>query len=323
MGRPADRARSQVCPPSLAPRVRAVAGKHPFTGPVDASASAQVPEDLLDRCMDGVERRGQLIEHLLRKESPELFITVFSETHRASHLLWHTAPRAGNRPGPPPPPDSPGLVDVFREVDRQMGRVLMLAGDEAAVLVFSLHGMQDTRGVPLLLDPLFRAVKLATPVPEPGFSRLKRRTPTALKRFYHRLVPTRVRWDLATSGLTPRYDWSRTKAFPLPTDQHGWIRVNLKGRETEGIVERSEYDRLCGEIERLLCDVRMEDGTPVVRGIVRTAPDYPAGIPGRLPDLVVHWAPAASAGSVRLPTPAIHCELGAPKLTGQHAPDGF
>lgn len=152
---------------------------------------------------------------------------------------------------------------------------------------------------------------------------MKRRTPPALKRVYHRLVPTRVRWDLATSGLTPRYDWSRTKAFPLPTDQHGWIRVNLKGRETERIVERSEYDRLCGEIERLLCDVRMEDGTPVVRGIVRTAPDYPAGIPGRLPDLVVHWAPAASAGSVRLPTPAIHCELGAPKLTGQHAPDGF
>ncbi len=159
----------QVCPPSLAPRVRAVAGKRLFTGPVDASASAQVPEGLLDRCMDGVEGRGRLIEHLLREESPELFITVFSGTQPPSHLLWHTAPRVGNRPGPPPPPDGPGLVDVFREVDRQMGRVLMLAGDEAAVLVFSLHGMQDTRGVPLLLDPLFRAVKLATPFPSRGF----------------------------------------------------------------------------------------------------------------------------------------------------------
>jgi hypothetical protein len=50
-----------------------------------------------------IDRETFVIEHLLREESPELFITVFSETHRASHLLWHTAPSVGNRPGPAHP----------------------------------------------------------------------------------------------------------------------------------------------------------------------------------------------------------------------------
>jgi predicted AlkP superfamily phosphohydrolase/phosphomutase len=312
-----------VCPPSLAPRILAVAGEHPTRGLLDASATGRIEKDLLERCVDGTQRRGRLIELLIREEAPEFLLAVFGETHRASHIFWHTVPRAASRPAAPPPPDGPGLVDLFREVDRQLGRVLAVAGEDATVLVFSLHGMRDTRGVPLLLGPLLPAVGLATPAPEPMLSQVKRRVPRGLKQLYHRLVPAGVRLDLAIAGASPRYDWSRTRAFPLPTDQHGWIRINLKGREAAGIVEPSEYRGLCDDIERLLCDLRMEDGTPVVRGIVRTAPHYPTGVPRRLPDLVVHWAPAANAGPFRLRTPAIRCELEAPKLTGEHAPDGF
>lgn len=312
----------RVWPPSLAPRLRAVAGQHPIDRVFDASAWAWLPEDLLDRCIDAVQRRGRLIEHLLEEESPELFITVFSESHFASHMLWHTA-EGVDHPHTPPPPDGPGLVDLFRELDRQIERVLMRAGDETAVLVFSLNGMRDGLGVPLLLDPLLRAVGLAAWVPEPGLSTLRRRTPTALKRLYQRFTPAAVKLGLTRFGMIPSYDWSRTQAFPLPTSQHGWIRVNLKGREADGIVEPSEYDRLCGEIERLLGQLRMEDGTPVVDGVVRTSSNNPAGVAGRLPDLVVHWTPAATTRPFQLRTPAIRCELGAARITGQHAPDGF
>jgi len=312
----------QVWPPSLTPRVRAIAGPYPIPGPLDASAWAWMPEDLLDRCLDAVRRRGRLIEHLLEEESPELFITAFSETHIASHMLWHTAEGVVH-PHAPLPPDRPGLVDLFRELDRQIGRALIRAGDAAAVLVFSLYGMRAARGVPLLLDPLFRSVGLAAWRREPALPTLRRRTPTALKRVYHRFMPTAARLGLAKFGVFPSYDWSRTKAFSLPTDQHGLIRVNLKHREAEGIVEPSEYDRLCGEIEQLLCQLQMEDGTPVVDNVVRTSPNGAAGASGRIPDLVVLWAPAATAGPFRLRTPAIRCELGAARITGEHAPDGF
>jgi predicted AlkP superfamily phosphohydrolase/phosphomutase len=237
-------------------------------------------------------------------------------------MLWHTAEGVVD-PHAPAPPDGPGLVDLFRELDRQIGRVLARAGDDAAVWVFSPNGMRFGRGVPLVLDPLLRAVGLAAWVPVGGLATLRRRTPTALKRLYRRLVPSAVTLGLARFGMLPRYDWSWTKAFPLPTAQHGWIRVNLKGREAAGAVEPAEYDRLCDEIERLLHGLRMVDGTRVVDRVVRPASGNPTWMAGRLPDLVVHWAPAATRGTFQLRAPAIRCELGAARITGEHAPDGF
>ena len=312
----------QTWPPELVSRVRALAGKYPIPGPLDASAWSWIPADLLDRCLEAVRRRGRLIEHLLAEASPEIFITVFPETHIASHMLWHTAEGVDHLSAPVQS-DGPGLVDLFRELDRQIGRALMRSGDEAAVLVFSLYGMRAGRGVPLVLDPLFRSVGLAAWVPELAFSTLRRRVPTALKRVYHRFTSPAMRLGLGKFGLIPSYDWSRTKAFPLPTDQHGLIRVNLKGREAKGIVEPSEYDRLCDKIGRLVSGLQMEDGTPVVDGVVRTSSNHQVAVSSRLPDLVIHWSPAATREPFKLRTPAIWCELGAARITGEHSPHGF
>jgi predicted AlkP superfamily phosphohydrolase/phosphomutase len=310
-------------PSALASRIRAVVGRPPIDGPLEAETWAWVPADLAERSTASVARRGRLIEYLLREEAPELFIAVFTEAHRASHMLWHTASGVCGRPGAPPRPDRPGLIDIFREIDRQIGRILTLAGDEAAVLVFSLHGIRASRGVPRVLDPLLRAVGLATALPEPVLSSLRHRTPTPIKRLYQRFMPIALRQDLARFGLMTRYDWSRTRVFPLPSEQHGWLRVNLKGREAAGIVEPSDYERLCGEVARLLCDLRTEEDHPVVNDVVRTSPNYSTGVSGHVPDLIVHWAPAATSGSFRLRSPALRCELGARRLTGEHAPDGL
>jgi predicted AlkP superfamily phosphohydrolase/phosphomutase len=312
----------RVWPPALVSRVRRIGGRHPIPRVFDSSPWAWMPGDFLERCVDGVRRRGRLIAHLLAEESPELFVTVFSETHIASHFLWHTA-QSAQGPGPAPPPHGPGLVDLFRELDRQIGSVLTQAGAETAVLVFSLNGMRSGRGIPLLLDPLLRSVGLAAWTPEPGLQTLRRWAPTPLKRLYQRLVPTVMKMSVARLGLIPRYDWSRTMAFPLPTVQHGCVRVNLEGREAAGIVAPGAYDRVCREIERLLIGLEMEDGTPVVERVLRTSLNSPAGLAGRLPDLVVHWAPAATAKPFRLRAPAIRCELGATRITGEHVADGF
>ena len=60
----------------------------------------------------------------------------------------------------------------------------------------------------------------------------------------------------------PAYDWSRTMAISLPTDQHGWIRFNLRGREARGIVELEEYEGLCQRVEGVVHSARRADGRP-------------------------------------------------------------
>ena len=44
----------------------------------------------------------------------------------------------------------------------------------------------------------------------------------------------------------------RSRASRLPSFYDGRIRVNLRGREAEGIVDLADYDRVCDEVEALL-----------------------------------------------------------------------
>lgn len=65
--------------------------------------------------------------------------------------------------------------------------------------------------------------------------------------------------------------WPQMKAFALPGFSDGNIRINLKGREVNGLVDPSKYDSLCNEIEKLLYGLTdARTGKPVVKKVVRT-----------------------------------------------------
>ena len=121
----------------------------------------------------------------------------------------------------------------------------------------------------------------------------------------------------------PAYDWSRMTAISLPTDQNGWIRFNLRGREAQGIVEPGGYDALCARLERTLREARHVDGRPIVRAVFRTAPDAATAATSPLPELVVYWEDAAFDSPLRLAEPRVAAPAIGRKFTGQHAFEGF
>ena len=78
--------------------------------------------------------------------------------------------------------------------------------------------------------------------------------PKDFRKSLARLLPTRLRDKLAQRVDTAAIDWSRTRAFCLPTDLEGCIRINLKGREPQGIVEPgAEYEALLPRARRPRC----------------------------------------------------------------------
>jgi predicted AlkP superfamily phosphohydrolase/phosphomutase len=86
-------------------------------------------------------------------------------------------------------------------------------------------------------------------------------------------------------------DWEAIRAFSLPSDGPGLVRLNLRGRERDGIVLESEAKALCDKIAtglRTFCDI---DGKESIAGIERPGDHLP---PGRklddLPDLVIRWS---------------------------------
>ncbi|MBN3945794.1 MAG: alkaline phosphatase family protein [Nostoc sp. NMS7] len=65
--------------------------------------------------------------------------------------------------------------------------------------------------------------------------------------------------------------WHQMKAFALPAFTDGQIRLNIKGRENQGIVQPFEYDQLCHQITQHLLDLQdARTGKPIVKDVIRT-----------------------------------------------------
>jgi predicted AlkP superfamily phosphohydrolase/phosphomutase len=299
------------------------------SGPADWRALREVAT----ACESGARLRGALAARLLAEQPLHLLLAVFPEVHHASHYLWHTRPADGPGPGPAESGDAarglPRLLDVYREVDRQIGRLVSLVDADAMILIFSLHGMQATQGTPAILDPLLRTLGLASSTHwrtqtwserrRWAVSALRRAAPPSLRQVYRRTAGT-VRPPQRQVQLD--CDWARTTAFSVPTDQHGWIRLNLKGREAGGIVGRERYDDICAQLERVLRGLVTTNGAGVVRDVLCVARDA-GGPPDLLPDLVVHWTEDALGDPVRIAAPKLSARPTGTQFTGQHAPHGF
>jgi predicted AlkP superfamily phosphohydrolase/phosphomutase len=225
------------------------------------------------------------------------------------------------------------LKGVYRAVDQQIGKLIESAGTATTVMVFALHGMRPALGFPAFLGPLLCELgfaQLATWRSQTWKKRLlslfaeaKRRTPTPLKQLYYQVTPPAATYKLARPTMLPAYDWQRTRAFSLPTDQFGWIRINLMGRESQGIVPLDEYESLCTQLEQMLLSLASEEGHLLVQDVNRTAADTAEARVNPLPDLVIHWRDAAFTPSLRIKGSNVPAQLVSKKSTGQHSSPGF
>jgi predicted AlkP superfamily phosphohydrolase/phosphomutase len=292
-------------------------------------------KQLARACGQGARLRGMLAQQLIKKTNPQVSIIVFPEVHHAAHQLWHTATQDhpiykrlisnGRR-------FEPLLREVYRTVDQQIGGIIQSSNAET-VMVFALHGIRPALGFPGFLVPLMcelgfsKRARWRSQTSRQRFASLfaatKRHAPARLRKLYYEMAPATATYKLARPTMLPAYDWRNTRAFCLPTEQYGWIRINLVGREAEGIVAPEEYDELCAELEQMLFSLSSEDGELLVQDISRTSENSTDAVNNPLPDLVVRWRDAASGSSLKIKGSNVQPQLVSRKVTGQHAPDGF
>jgi predicted AlkP superfamily phosphohydrolase/phosphomutase len=323
-------------PRELAAEVLRDPGPHPIgtEQPPDTDGpGAKRLAEIADSARRGIRMRGELGRRLLREREPDLLVLVFGEVHHTGHLLWHTVePDHSLYAGKGLPRVRPPLVELYREVDRQVESLVTAAGDGARVVVFALHGMEPGGGLPGFVEPLLEERGFARRVDwrqgslgqraRSAFGGLKRRAPGPTRRLYHRVAPLAVNRAIAGPTLVPPWDWRRTRAFSMATDQHGWLRVNLRGREREGIVPPSAYDETCRELEEAFGSLTDDAGRPLTRRVLRID-ERTGGPPDSLPDVIVHWAEAALMDPVRLAGTSIEARPHARRLLGRHALEGF
>lgn len=312
--------------------------KHPYQehlvrghGPEDGDNLLRVLED----ARSGLIRRTDLLLELMGRTTPELTIAIYQELHHASHYAWHTVTPddevfAGEEMASLP--DGRNVADLYEEADCQLGRLLEVAPAGSTIMVFSLNGIQPSRGVPdffsqlLVEDGYASLVKWRNLARKEKVTDLLRRakqsSPRWLKGLYHRIAGQGLQRTVASTTAIDSYDWSQTRAFSLPPEDYGVVRINLKGREREGIVDPADYRSLVDELAERLASLTA-GGRQLVSRVITPVMQDDDPTSSLLPDLIVHWTKAAHILPLKVDglskTPAHF----APELTGHHNTNGW
>jgi predicted AlkP superfamily phosphohydrolase/phosphomutase len=273
---------------------------------------------LQQRLIKSAAAKARAARWLMAQSSWELFLLVFGETHAAAHYCWpvgHAAASTGDAA-------YDMLRGVHEAIDHAIGEVLSQVGEDVTVFIVSGDGVgPNYSGWHLLPEILQRLEYTAGPGLQdtPGsqkkdlLKRLRDAVPSDLRQTVSRYLPTRWQDALMRRWATAGLDWSRTRAFCLPTDLEGCIRLNVKGREPHGIVLPGvEYTKACQELTASLeWLINCQNGHAAVRQVICTAEALPGPRQHYLPDLIVLWAEDAeitevyspALGTVRAPSP--------------------
>jgi predicted AlkP superfamily phosphohydrolase/phosphomutase len=215
---------------------------------------------------EGVRMKQRLNHALLKRYKPRFFFSVFGETHAAGHAFWRF--QDAKHPGHVPNDElQSALFETYQGIDGAIGETIEQLPKDAILLVLSSQGFS--------LDSMAGEGFLAEILVRMGVS-----------------IPRAARVNYAYAPYAPALslDMSRTRAFCLPTDLQGYIRINLRGREPHGLVDEGEYESLCCELENELLALRdCTHKTPVVKHVVRLRELYSSDHADALPDLSIIW----------------------------------
>jgi predicted AlkP superfamily phosphohydrolase/phosphomutase len=220
------------------------------------------------------EKRFIVLKHLLKNKPWDFFMFVEMGVDRIQHGLWKYS-------DPSHPKYEPGsryesaIKDYYRYIDRELGEMLPALDDDTVVLVVSDHGAQKMDGGICINEWLRRE----------GYLVLKDKP----VREGNRPIPFEK----------VEVDWEKTTAWGAG-GYYARIFLNVKGREPEGRVAKSDYEKVRDELVQALQAIPDDHGRPIDSICYRPETIYKEvrNIP---PDLIVYlgglkWRAVGSFG---------------------------
>jgi predicted AlkP superfamily phosphohydrolase/phosphomutase len=293
-------------------------------------------DDLRKQLIASASQKANITKWLMGSRPWDLFLVVFAELHPAGHYLWpRNDPVSDGHTSASADSSVSDLRDIYVAVDTAIGEILKECGDDIMVFVISGDGVGPNHcGWHLLpqvlsLSGFTEALSHANSdnlgFRKPFLSLLRDAVPPRLRSTISSRLPWQLRDRLVSQILTANIDWSRTTAFTLPTDLEGCIRINLRGREPQGVVEPgSQYEEVCSELTEALDKlVNPATGRAAVRHVWRIDHLFPGKRCDHLPDLTVVWNDEAEIRELYSDRTGVVSEPSVDPRTGTHHPLGF
>lgn len=273
------------------------AGKSPIGRETPIQKTPAQLQKIKTRLIDSAAKKGELIQTLARSMDWDMLIAVFGETHRGGHLFFSDDDEGELGASTP-------LLEVYQAVDRAIAAVADALDPDTALVLFSVHGMARDYAQGHLVRPVMQQInqrflqqhgQQAAASSKRGqglVAALRRSVPANLQYAVGAAAPDAVRQWVVEQEIVGGLDWSRTPGFALRTDIRTELRLNLVGRESQGMLEPNSplHHSYVDFVKRAFLELRDSDtGAQLVDEVIHTHDLFPGQRCAGLPDLVVTW----------------------------------
>ncbi len=261
-------------PASIADDIAQLVGEYP----VDVKNFRTDRKDWLrDEIYTMTRKHFDVIRHFIKHSEWDYFQFVEIGLDRLHHGFWkfHDPEHRRHEPGNP---YESVIRDYYLYLDQEIGRVLEMLDSETVVAVVSDHGAQRLDGGFCINEWLIRQGLLV------------------LNDYPRQVTP----FDRLS------VNWSKTTAWS-EGGYYARIFMNVKGREPEGTIDPSDYERVRDDLTARLEATEDEIGEPLGTVVFKPEAVYRT-VRNIAPDLIVHFGGLywRSIGGVGYPT--IHVE---------------
>jgi predicted AlkP superfamily phosphohydrolase/phosphomutase len=228
--------------------------------------------------------RIKALNYLMSNKAWDLFFIVFTGTDRLQHFFWDEIINGG-----------PETIQYYKLLDETIGHVIGSLKQDDFFFIVSDHGF----------CPIHTGVNLNTVLQQHGFISIKETVEIPVN--YMKLKKLADRWKITYSvkkflprKLIDRFqrhtkmegtfafskiNWLSTKTF-ASSGLFGGICINLKDRESLGIVSKSEYESLRDEVIQVFSSLE-KDGKKIMKGVYKREDIYSGKNVNEMPDVVL------------------------------------
>lgn len=286
-------------------------------------------DDAILAWMKLTETQTSAAEYLLKSRPVDFFMTVYTASDWGGHNLWKRSDQHNEQKRRSLKGGSAGaLLSIYQALDRAIAGLLSHAGEQTQVYVISDHGMGRHTGASYHLAEWLeargymlraRAAKGSMSLLSTGRDIARGLLPVTIReRIKSGIGAERIKRLQAAEkdSFYSSIDWARTIAYTEP-GRHV-ININLAGRNGQGAVPRSEYEKVCAQIIEDLSQWTDARGVRVVERVARRDEVYFGPFQERASDLYVYWNATADLGD---PPPEVRAR--GFWWSGDHRPEGI
>lgn len=257
------------------------------------------PQEAADILRNELESKRAAMRAMMDQMPVDCLLFVFRSLDAAQHCFWKWMDPTHPRHGQCSPDEvlrfGRVIDDVYVLLDEVLGEILARSGPDDSVLVISDHGFGHKCPVSSKLNRWLETQGYLTykeggdrpGIVSKALKFVAAHTDRSTKERLARMLPGLRNWA-QSRALFAGVDWSRTRVYS--DSQFPRLRLNIRGREGEGIVDPRDAAGLMQEVRTKLLE--MQDsvtGEKIVRDVFFRDEIYKGPYVAPAEDILVRW----------------------------------